>query len=93
MSELVLKVITPAGSFGPYRCQSVRLNASDDAEGSGGGSCGIRPGHIESLISVEKGPLTAYSGGEVILSAECGNGFATVEDDVVTVVIEEYSVN
>lgn len=91
MSELQLTVVTPGGSYGPLRCDSVRLTVCDNPDGRGGGSCGIRPGHIDALIALEKGTLTAYLNETQVLSANCGSGFATVSKNVVTVVTDEYS--
>ena len=91
MSKLILKVVTPEGTHGPFECDSVRLNASDNAGGRGGGSCGIRPGHIASLIALEKGMLTAFLNGAKVISASCGGGFASIDNNTVTVVTEEYA--
>ena len=90
MSELHLTVVTPDGAYGPYVCDSVRLNAEEDSKGRGGGSCGIRPGHIDALFSLEKGELTAYLNSEKILTASCGDGIASVSKNAVTVITEEY---
>lgn len=88
MGKLSLKIVTPEGAREPIACDSVRLTICDNTEGKGGGSCGIRPGHENALLGLEKGPLAAFLAGEQIFSAACGNGFATVDHDVVTVVVE-----
>lgn len=90
MKELLLTVVTPSGKTGPIRCDSVRLTVSDDMDGRGGGSCGIRPGHASALLSLSAGPLTALQGGRVILNAQCGGGFASVDGDEVTVATDDY---
>lgn len=90
MSELRLNVVTPDGAYGPYICDAVRLNAEEDSKGRGGGSCGIRPGHIDALFSLETGELTAYLKSEKILTANCGYGIASVSKNVVTVITEDY---
>lgn len=90
MNELRLTVVTPDGAYGPYICDSVRLNAEDDPKGRRGGSCGIRPGHIDALFSLEKGELTACMNSEKILTVSCGDGIASVSKNVVTVITEEY---
>ena len=86
---LTLKIVSKNGSLGPVSCDSVHLNLPDDTLGKGGGSMGIRPGHIKSLISLERGRITAYLEGNEIFSCQTDVGFATVEDDVVTVVTEK----
>ncbi len=90
MKKLQLTVATPTSSFGPLICDSVRINTEEDAKGRQGGSCGIRPGHTETMFSLEKGPLTAYLDSELILKANCGGGIASVSGDVVTIITEEY---
>ena len=86
---LTLKIVSKNGSLGPVSCDSVHLNLPDDTLGKGGGSMGIRPGHIKSLISLERGEVKAYLEGKEIFSCQTDVGFATVEDDVVTVVTEK----
>ena len=60
----------------------------DDNNGEGGGSVGIRTGHIKSLMSIEKGKVTADLEGKEVFSCTTQGGFATVENDTVTVVTE-----
>ncbi len=85
---LTLKIVSKNGCLGPVSCDSVHLNLPDDTLGKGGGSMGIRTGHIKSLISVERGRITAYLEGKEIFSCQTDVGFATVENDNVTVVTE-----
>lgn len=91
MKELQLTVVTPDGKHGPIRCDSVHLTISDDLSGKGGGSCGIRPGHVAALMSVDCGPITAMLKGEVVFSADGGSGFASVDGDSVTIVTDKFS--
>ncbi|MBQ8894655.1 MAG: hypothetical protein IJ043_09665 [Clostridia bacterium] len=88
MGELMLKIVTPEGEREPVVCDSVHLTVCDDADGKGGGSCGIRPGHVQALISLDEGSLDAFMKGVPVFQARCGTGFATVEQDTVTVVAE-----
>ncbi len=90
MSALTLSIVTPSGSHGPVECDSVHLTLADNAEGNSGGSCGIRKGHIKSLFALDKGSLTAYRGEKAVLTARCGAGFASVDSDTLTVVVEEF---
>lgn len=85
---LTLRIISKEGSAGPVECDSVHLTVADDNMGRGGGSMGIRAGHIKSLISVDQGFVTAYLSGKEIFSCKTAGGFATVENDSVTVVTE-----
>ena len=90
---LTLRIVSKEGVSSPVQCDSVHLTVTDDNNGCGGGSMGIRNGHIKSLISLDIGPVTAYLGGKEIFSSVADGGFATVEDDVVTVVTERMQNN
>ena len=90
MAELTLNIVTPKCTYGPFRCDSIHLSVSDDAKGKGGGGCGIRKGHAKALLSLEEGNLKAFHAGETILIGKSGCGFATVDKDVVTAVIETF---
>ena len=90
MGVLTLKIVSHDKVREPISCDSVHLPVCDNAEGKGGGSYGIRPGHVHALFALEEGMIKAYVKGEEVLSARCGGGFATVEKDLVTVVIDSY---
>ncbi|MBQ7094907.1 MAG: hypothetical protein IJN80_00430 [Clostridia bacterium] len=86
--KLSLKVITPQGVLGPFECDSVHLTISDDLSGKGGGSYGIRPGHTKALLSLQEGPLDADLEEQCVFFAKAGSGFASIEQNIVTVVVE-----
>lgn len=90
MAELTLNIVTPKCTYGPFQCDSVHLTISDDLKGKGGGSCGIRKGHAKSLLSLGEGFIKAFCEGEVVLEGESGCGFATVDRDIVTAVVETF---
>lgn len=84
-----LIIATPKGSILPIECDSVHLNICDDIKGKNGGNYGIRKGHAKALFSLEKGDVTALLNGKTVYSATTTKGFATVDNNVVTVVVEE----
>ena len=90
MSKLILNIVTPNGIRGPIRCDSVRLTICDDLSGRGGGSYGIRAGHADSLLSLDKGVIKAFLSEQNVLTGESDVGFATVERNAVTVVTENF---
>ena len=90
MAELVFQIVTPKKSYGPYDCDSIRLNICDGANGQGGGSCGIRKGHAKSLMTLDEGAIKGLLLGEVVISGQAGFGFATVHDNKVTAVVESF---
>lgn len=90
MTELTLNIVTPKCTYGPFQCDSIHLTIGDDDKGKGGGDYGIRKGHAKSLLSLDTGVIKAFFLGENILTGKSGCGFATVDKDIVTVVIETF---
>ena len=90
MSALILNIITPEAAPSPVACDSVHLTVCDDGQGKGGGSYGIRPGHTKALFALDAGPISAFRGGTRVLSGRTGGGFATVDGDAVTAVVENF---
>ena len=86
MSALTLKIVTPDGIDRTYDCDSVSLWMAPDAKGKGEGSIGIRKDHVNAVIALGNGPVTANLQGKTVFSALSEGGFATVLNNVVTVV-------
>ena len=86
MSALTLKIVTPEGVDKSVDCDSVILWMAPDSKGEGEGSLGIRKGHAEAVIALGKGPMKASLNGTPVFSARIDGGFATVVNDVVSVV-------
>ena len=86
MSALLLEIVTPEGEDRKFECDSISLWLAADTRERGEGSMGIRKGHIESVIALGNGPLTARQDGKTVFSAQTEGGFATVLHDRVTVV-------
>ncbi len=93
MNNLNLIIATPKGSLKPIECDSNHLTVCDNASGKSGGSYGIRKGHVNAIFSLENGTTTALLNGETVFSANTSKGFATVNQNTVTVVIENYENN
>lgn len=88
MSAILLEVITPKGVYEKLKCDSVHFNISDNLKGKNGGSYGVRSGHAKAIFSLEAGLTKAYLNGNLVFCVECGNGFATVNDNLVTLIVE-----
>ena len=86
MSALTLKIVTPEGTDRTFDCDSVSLWMAPDSKGKGEGSIGIRKDHVNAVIALGNGPVTAHLQGNTVFSAQSEGGFATVMDNVVTVV-------
>lgn len=88
MACLTLNIVTPDGALPPLFCESVYITVGDDKDEKKGGGYGIRTGHTKTLFSVATGPLRAYNGDKILLDKISGEGFATVENDVVTLILD-----
>ena len=85
-----LKIISPNGVVGPLECDSVHLFIADDAQEKMGGSYGIRQGHAEAVLVLDRGELSAFFESKLLLQGIHSSGFATVEKNLVTVVAENF---
>lgn len=89
MSAMTLKIITPEGEKQCVGCDSVTVTARDGISGEGGGSVGIRRGHVEAVIALsDSSPVTAMEDGKKVFSVVASGGFLHVKDDVITLVTE-----
>ncbi len=86
MNSVTLKILSPGGMNRTMECDSVMLWMAPDSKGKGEGSIGIRKGHTDAVIALGSGPVEARVNGQTVFSAVTKGGFATVSDDVVTVV-------
>ena len=85
-NSIELRLLTPEGELARTECDSVNLFARDNAKGEGGGSVGIRPGHLPAVIALEPGSsVTALAGGKEVLRAFVGGGFARVGRNLVVI--------
>ncbi len=83
-----LSIVTPNGEAASAVCDSVRLNAQDDAHGRNGGGLGIRRGHAPAMIALSEGTVTALLEGSVVRKVKICGGFAAVGNDKVTVLTD-----
>lgn len=85
---LTLRVMQKTQPPQIVECDSIRLVAKDDANKKGGGSLGIRKGHVDALIALDKGKVCALLKGSEVFLMEIGGGVAHVSRDVVTIFAE-----
>lgn len=89
MNGLTLVILTPEGEACRLPCEAVTLFARDNEAGEGGGSVGIRRGHIPALIALEPGSIVkARAEGGSETRYKVSRGFAAVKDDIVTAAAE-----
>ncbi len=89
MDDLRLTIVTPNKTAAELTCDSVRMEAQDDACGRNGGGIGIRKGHTPAMIALSEGFVTAYREGKCVFRARVKPGYATVRDNTVTVLTEQ----
>ncbi|MBP5155457.1 MAG: F0F1 ATP synthase subunit epsilon [Clostridia bacterium] len=89
MSALKFEIITPGGRKAFAECESVNVYARDNEKGEGGGSVGIRPGHMPAVIALGPGEVCAFLNGKKVCSATVRGGFALVRNNTVTVMTDD----
>ena len=81
-------LFTPSRHLPDVECDSVKLHIADSVHGRFSGLYGIKKGHAKTVFSLAQGRITASLNGQEVFSAVCQSGFATVDKDVVTVVVD-----
>ena len=88
MKELIVEIITPMGTKFKKSCTSIQFNVADNSKGNYCGSYGVRAVHAKSILAIQKGSVKVFNDGELIFNCECGDGFATVDNNTVALVVE-----
>ncbi len=81
---LTLIIITPDKKIPDIRCDSISIPVCDNKKGKSGGLYGIRKGHIDCLIAVGEGEITAKADGNVIYKEALSGGIAQIKSNTVT---------
>ncbi len=89
---MTLRLLTPSGAAASAACDSVQLVMRPNAEGQKGGLVGIKRDHTAAVIALDSGPVLAALEGKPVLRASVSGGFASVRDNVVTVLSETVQV-
>ncbi len=92
-STMTLRLMTPSGLSEEIPCDSVQLTQRDSVAGYGGGLVGIRTGHAPAVIALGEGPVQASLGAKIVFHASVSGGFASVLDDVVTIITDHADVD
>jgi len=90
-STMTLRLLTPTGYSSETVCDSVHLTQRDSVAGTGGGLVGIRADHAPAVIALGEGPVSASLGTETVFRASVSGGFASVQNNVVTVITDAVS--
>ena len=85
---MTLRLLTPDGVLKEIGCDSVQLILRDGVRGEGGGSVGIQKGHAPAVMALGRGVLRASLTGEAVFRARTEDGFASVRDNVITVITD-----
>ena len=76
-----LQILTPQKHFLEQEVEMVTIPAFD-------GEMGVLPGHISMLVTLQPGLVKIYQGGIVVHSVFVDGGFAQVNNDRVSILIE-----
>ena len=87
-STMTLRLLTPTGTSAETACDSVLLTQRDSVDGRGGGLVGIREDHAPAVIALGDGSVSASLGSRTVFRAAVSGGFASVQDNVVTVITD-----
>ena len=88
--KLRFRLLSPEGEIFSCSCDAVDLTAKDGTSGSGGGSLGIRRGHLPAVAALEEGGgLRVISAGKAVFSCRVRGGFARIRREEVTVMTPE----
>lgn len=93
MKDMKLILFTPQRQLPTVECDSVKLNVADSVSGKFSGSYGIRKGHAKAVFTLKEGRISASLNNQEVFSAECGEGFATVDGDEVRVTVDSVKEN
>ncbi|MBQ3126698.1 MAG: hypothetical protein IJC15_06470 [Clostridia bacterium] len=85
---LLLTITTPDQTRS-VRCDAVNFYVPDSPTNpNAGGSIGIRRGHVDALMAVAAGRVSARVGGKTVLAVDTAPGFAVVRRDAVTIITD-----
>ena len=87
-APMILKLTTPGGVSDEPACDSVRLTLREGADDRGGGSVGILRDHAPAVMALAPGEVTASLEGRQVFRVRIGGGFASVRDNVITVITD-----
>lgn len=87
MKEMKFILFTPHRKYDPLECDIVKLNIADSVDGKFSGSYGIRKGHAKAVFTLKEGVISASLNGRELFSENCSEGFATVENDEIKVIV------
>ena len=74
------------------KCESVRLPVADSINGDFSGFYGIKKGHAKAIFSLKAGTVVLNSDEKAVLSVDISDGFATVENNEVSINVDSVTV-
>lgn len=88
--NLRLRILTPEGVNTETDCDSITMVMANGKQGNEEGLIGIHPGHTDAVISLSQGPVTAKKAGATVLEFTVNGGFAVVNDNTVSIIVNKY---
>ncbi len=88
--NLKLRILTPEGVNTEADCDSITMVMANGKQGNEEGLIGIHPGHADAVISLSQGPVTAKKAGATVLEFAVNGGFAVVNNNTVSIIVNKY---
>ena len=92
-STFLLVLTSPGMAEMRLRCDAVSFTVPDGKNGKNGGSVGIRPGHTDAMMALDRGKIVARLEGQNVFSGTTSGGFAMVEGQRVTILINDLRID
>lgn len=87
--KLTVKINSVDKHISPIECDSVRIPVADSIKGTFSGSYGIKKGHAKAVFSLKKGEVIVTVADKTIFKAEISEGFATVENNLLSITVDK----
>ena len=87
--KFILTVVTPKGVEYTADCDTVLLNICEGKNGTQSGSYGVKKGHANAVFALAGGKITVKKDGRILYSFDALDGFAVMQDNVLTVTVED----
>lgn len=84
-----LIINSACGGYPAVECDGVNIPVSDTLKGGFSGSYTIKKGHAKALFSLKKGEIKVFKDNSVLFTAQCEEGFAVMENNILKINTEK----
>ena len=89
--KLQLHILSPDDGVEPFECDAVMLTVADGSKGNEGGLYSVHPGHVNAVLLLAGGEVTASKASNVIFRAKTGEGLARISRGEVKVTVSGFT--